>query len=101
MSASSYVMGVHKELNLRTLIFLSSFSVLHLHRLFLRSLGEQARVGVLMLALLFFNNVFFGLQIFSPFPRFFFRYGWSVILSLCMSHSWIDLEAHFATAGLT
>lgn len=33
----------------------------------------QARVGVLLLALLFFNNVFFGLQIFSPFPRFFFR----------------------------
>lgn len=34
----------------------------------------QARVGVLLLALLFFNNVFFAVQIFSPFARFFFRY---------------------------
>ena len=33
----------------------------------------QARVGVLLLANLFFNNVFFVAQIFSPFPRFFFR----------------------------
>lgn len=33
----------------------------------------QARVGVLLLSLLFFNNVFFVAQIYSPFPRFFFR----------------------------
>ncbi|CAM9694708.1 unnamed protein product [Laminaria digitata] len=33
---------------------------------------QQARVGVLLLANLFFNNVFFVAQIFSPFPRFFF-----------------------------
>lgn len=46
---------------------------LHLRFFWYALLGGQARVGVLLLALLFFNNAFFGLQIFSPFPRFFFR----------------------------
>lgn len=46
------------------------------------SCAEQARVGILMLALLFFNNVFFGAQIFSPFPRFFFRSCHAIFLNM-------------------
>ncbi|CAM9171126.1 unnamed protein product [Sphacelaria rigidula] len=63
---------------------------------------QQARVGVLLLSLLFFNNVFFVAQIYSPFPRFFFSLYvvFMATFLAVMMFFWLELFGDLAAGNM-
>ncbi|CAM9624517.1 unnamed protein product [Ectocarpus sp. 13 AM-2016] len=103
---TTYQMYWHYAWILITLVFMFVpkigffYEMMQLHQNFWSR--QQARVGVLLLSLLFFNNVFFGFQIFSPFPRFFFSLYIIFVATFLalMLFFWLELFGDLAAGNM-